>query len=228
MDLDTPCAYPSFPNASFDVVTITASFGGISALQHILAPLPADFPATIIIQTHLKPNYPSALADILQRHTTLPVTWGSDGAWLSPSTVIIAPPGQHMQVTPYNTLTLTSWSRLNYARPRADGLFESVAIHFKARAIGVVLTGYLNDGAQGAQSIRQQGGCIIVQDPKTAEAPGMPRATLQTGYVDFVLSLHAIPAALIALVMVSGAAQFFAVPLNSPQPYRDALLIWGR
>lgn len=92
----------------------------------------------------------------------------------------------------------------------------------------MVLTGFLSDGVQGARTIKQRGGRILVQDPSTAEVPDMPRAAIGTDCADFVLPLPALAAALMALVMVPGAAHFFAVPPpHIDQPYRDALRMWA-
>lgn len=219
---------PLCQNSAFDVVAIAASAGGLVAIRTILAALPPEFPAAIIVQMHLNPTYPSVLVDILRLHTPLLVDWGADGAPLRPGSVTIAPPGQHVRVLSNGRLNLSSWERMGYTKPRADGLFESIATSFRARALGVVLTGYLNDGARGGQALHEHGGRVLVQDPATAEAPDMPLAALQTGCADFVLPLQALPSALTALVMVRGLARFFAVP-HSPrtQPYREALRTWA-
>jgi two-component system, chemotaxis family, protein-glutamate methylesterase/glutaminase len=211
-----------FPHAAFDVVVIAASMGGMEALCQILPLLPPDYPAAVIVQTHLNPTKPSYLVDILMQHSTLPIAWATDRAVLRPGTVTVAPPGQHVQVSP-STLTLTSWDKLEYQRPKADRLFESVAVAFKARAIGVVLTGYLSDGARGVQAIHRHGGRVLVQHPGTAQAASMPLAALRTGSVDFALSLRGLAAALITLVMVPGAAQFFTAPEPPLHAYHTLL-----
>jgi two-component system chemotaxis response regulator CheB len=197
---------PRYRDHAFDVVAIAASAGGIQAIRAILAVLPAEFPTAILIQTHLNPTYPSRLADVLRPHSPLPVEWAVDGAALRQGTVTVAPQGQHVRVSPTGRLILISWADLGYTKPRADGLFESVAVSFQTRALGVVLTGYLDDGARGAQAIHAHGGRVLVQDPLSAEAPEMPNATVRTGCADFVLPLPVLSVALTALVMVRGMA----------------------
>lgn len=187
---------------TFDVVAIAASVGGLQAIRSILAVLPAAFPAAILIQTHLNPSYPSVLADLLRWDSRLPVEWAVNGATLRQGTVTVAPQGQHIRVSPGGRLTLISWAELGYIKPHADGLFESVAASFRSRALGVVLTGYLDDGARGAQAIRAQGGRVLVQDPLSAEAPDMPTAAVRTGCADLVLPLPVLAVALTALVMI--------------------------
>lgn len=223
-----PTVAPLAPAAPFDVVAIAASFGGMQALQAILAQLPRAFPAAVLIQTHLPPDSPSILAEILQRATALPVGWARHLDVLRPGAVVVAPPGQHVAVLPDGTQLLTSWKAPGRGKPRADGLFTTLAASFGPRAIGVVLTGYLDDGARGARAIRLGGGRVLAQDPATAACGDMPRAAIATGCVDYVLSLEAIHAALISLTMVAGASHFFAVPSGPLQPYRAALRTWGR
>jgi two-component system chemotaxis response regulator CheB len=123
-----------------------------------------------------------------------------------PGMVYITPPGQHVEVTPARTFCLTSWENRGYCLPQADGTFTSLAVSLGTRAIGVILTGYLSDGAQGARAIHAAGERVLVQDPATAEAAGMPQAAIATGCVDGVLSLQGIAAALITLTMLSRAA----------------------
>ena len=215
------------PDTAFDVVAIAASAGGMRAIEEILASLPREFPSAILVQTHLNPRHQSALAEILQRSSRLPVAWAAQHARLQPGAVRVAPPGQHVRVAPSGLLSLTSWEQLGHRKPTADGLFASVAASFTGRAIGVVLTGYLSDGAQGVRAIQQHGGRVLVQQPASAEVPDMPLAALATGCVDFALPLPALAAALTTLVMIPGAAQFFAVPgAQADQPYRRALRWW--
>jgi chemotaxis response regulator CheB len=98
---------------------------------------------------------------------------------------------------------------VSLARPAVDVLFASVAQHVGARAIGVVLTGLQRDGADGVRHIKRRGGRVFAHDPRTAQAPSMPRAAIQTGCVDFVLPLDALAHALVTLVSVPGTASFF-------------------
>jgi two-component system, chemotaxis family, protein-glutamate methylesterase/glutaminase len=131
----------------------------------------------------------------------LPVKQVGLGDRLCPGVIYIAPPNYHTLVTPDGTFALTQSPRVNYVRPSADRLFESVAASYGNRAIAIVLTGTGKDGAAGIQAIKQQGGMVIVQDEATAEFFGMPGAAIQTGMVDLVLPLADIADKLSALVM---------------------------
>jgi two-component system chemotaxis response regulator CheB len=98
------------------------------------------------------------------------------------------------------TVSLTQTELVNFVRPSADLLFESVAAAYGERAIAVVLTGAGKDGSMGVTAIKARGGTVIVQDEGTSEFFGMPSAAIRTGTVDFVLSLDEIPAALVTLL----------------------------
>ena len=98
------------------------------------------------------------------------------------------------------SLSLTQSELVHFVRPSADLLFESVAGSFKSRAIAVVLTGTGSDGSMGVRAIKKMGGTVLAQDESSSEFYGMPYAAIQTGCVDFILSLSEIPAALVTLV----------------------------
>jgi two-component system, chemotaxis family, protein-glutamate methylesterase/glutaminase len=192
---------PSSPERStFDVIAIATSAGGLKALTRVLAGLPADFPPAIVVVQHLDPRHRSLMADILSRRSTLPVKQAEEGDKLQPGTVFIAPPNKHLLVNPDGSLSLTQSELVHFVRPSADLLFESVAGSFKSRAIAVVLTGTGSDGSMGVQAIKKMGGTVLAQDDSTSEFFGMPNAAIQTGCVDFILTLGEIPAALITLV----------------------------
>ena len=186
--------------STFEVIAIATSAGGLKALSQVLAALPADFAPAIVVVQHLDPRHRSLMADILSRRSALPVKQAEEGDKLRPGTVFIAPPNRHLLVNPDGSLTLTQTELVHFVRPSADLLFESVAGSFKDRAIAVVLTGTGSDGAMGVKAIKKMGGTVLAQDEASAEFFGMPNAAIQTGCVDFILSLSEIPAALITLV----------------------------
>ncbi|MDP5016957.1 MAG: chemotaxis protein CheB [Dolichospermum sp.] len=194
----------NLPN--FDIVALAASAGGLTALIEVLANLPADFKAAIVVVQHLDPRHPSLMAEILSRRTPLKVLQAKEGDELIPGTVYIAPPNNHLLVNSDGTASLSQSEMVHFLRPSADLLFESVAGSYKERAIAVVLTGTGSDGAMGVEAIQKMGGTVIVQDNKSAEFPGMPSAAIKTGNVDFVLPLAEISSALITLVMPHGSS----------------------
>ena len=193
-----------FPHAAFDVVALAASAGGLTALSQVLAGLPNDFPATIVVVQHLDPRHRSLMVDILSRRTALRVKQAEEGDRLASATVYIAPPNRHLLVNPDGSLSLSQSELVHFVRPSADLLFESVAASYRDRSIAVVLTGTGSDGVMGVQAIKKMGGTVIVQDEKTSEFFGMPGAAIQTGSVDFVLPLDEVASALVTLVVKGG------------------------
>jgi len=182
--------------SGFDVVALAASAGGLNALTHVLAALPADFPAAVVVVQHLDPRHRSLMADILSRRTTLPVSQATEGETIHAGHAYIAPPNRHLLVNADRSLSLTQTELVHFVRPSADLLFESTAASFKDRAIAVVLSGSGRDGAMGVRAIKKMGGTVIVQDAKYAEFTGMPEAASATGAADFVLALDEIAPAL--------------------------------
>jgi two-component system chemotaxis response regulator CheB len=191
---------PGYPEASFEVVAVAASAGGLNALSHLLAALPENFPAALAVVQHLDPRHRSLMADILSRRTALRVKQAEEGDKLQPGTVYIAPPNKHLLVNPEGTLSLAQSELVHFVRPSADLLFESVAASFKHRVIAVVLSGSGSDGSMGVRAVKKMGGTVIAQDEATSEFFGMPNAAIQTGSVDFILPLKEIPSALVTLV----------------------------
>ena len=190
----------NFTPPKFDLIAIAASAGGLTALSVVLSVLPSNFPVGILIVQHLDPHRHSLLADILKRRTALGVKEAEEGDRIQVGQVFIAPPDHHLLVNPEGKLTLTQTELVHFVRPSADLLFESVAAHFRKRAIALVLSGTGSDGAMGVQAIKKMEGIVIAQDQITSDFFGMPGAAIQTGSVDFILPLEQIPMALIQLV----------------------------
>jgi two-component system chemotaxis response regulator CheB len=181
-------------------VALGASAGGLQALSAILADLPADFPAPLVVVLHLSPSFTSRLPEILARQTSLRVKAAQEGDLLYAGWIYIAPPARHLVVLTEGILSLTETEKVHYCRPSVDVLFQSVAASFGERAIAVVLTGADGDGAAGILAIRAAGGVTIAQDEGSSQNAGMPRAAAETGAVDYVLPLKAIAPALVDLV----------------------------
>ena len=194
-----------FSRATFDVVAMAASAGGLTALSDVLSSLPSDFPATIVVVQHLDPRHRSLMAEILDRRTKLKVKQATEGESLEAGTVYIAPPNRHLLINRDATVSLTQSELVHFVRPSADLLFESVAASYKERAICVILTGTGSDGSMGVRAIKKMGGTVVAQDKATSEFFGMPGAAIETGSVDFVLPLGEIASALVTLVMKNEA-----------------------
>jgi two-component system, chemotaxis family, protein-glutamate methylesterase/glutaminase len=179
-----------------DVIVIGTSAGGVSALASLVAELPSDLQASVLIVMHVSPDSPSLLPDILARAGKLRVGHARDGAALEIGAIHVAPPDHHLLVEAGRT-RLVRGPRENRHRPAVDPLFRSAARAYGPQAIGVILTGGLDDGTQGLLAVKAQGGIAIVQDPADAAADGMPRSALRHVRVD-----HCVPLAEIAPLLV--------------------------
>jgi two-component system chemotaxis response regulator CheB len=196
----------------FEAVALVASLGGLHAISSILAALPATFPTPVVVVQHGRPDgNRDRLSRLLANVTALPVRTASAGAPLGAPGVVVVPTGYRATVRPDRTMMLTEGDPLRVG----DDLLTSVAVTLGAGAIAVVLTGMLDDGAQGVRAVKRHGGRVLVQDPSTARAAGMPASAMATGCVDFVLPLERIPAALVALIMAPGGADLLRVPVAS-------------
>lgn len=195
---------------AFDIVVIGSSLGGADVLCSILSILPECFPAPVAIVNHLSSSSPGYLAGAMGRRSRVPVQYARQGDALEPSRVYLAPRGCHFRIDWERRCELLAGERVNYARPAIDPLFVSAAEVFGPRALAVVLSGRLWDGAIGSARIRLADGVVLAQDPDTCLAPDMPRAAIAAG-ADFILPADRIGPALVSLVTNPGVAALFGV-----------------
>jgi two-component system, chemotaxis family, protein-glutamate methylesterase/glutaminase len=184
----------------YDIVALAASAGGITALGKVLGGLPTGFGVPVVVVQHLDPRHQTVIAEVLGRRTKLPVRLAAEGDWPDPGTIYIAPPNHHLLVSEDGRLTLSSAELVNYVRPSADLLFESVAARYGPRAIACVLTGTGSDGATGVSAVKVRGGTVLVEDPELAQFKGMPEAAVQSGAADYILPLDEIASVVCGLV----------------------------
>jgi two-component system chemotaxis response regulator CheB len=175
----------------FELIVIGCSLGGMKALQTILGSLPATFCVPIAIVQHRYRTSSEGLPSYLRRHSNLPVVDADDKQWIEKGHVYLAPANYHLLIE-NNELSLSVDEAVAYSRPSVDVLFESAAEAYRDKVVGVVLTGANSDGARGAAEIKKRGGFVIVQDPKTAEAPSMPQSAIDAARVDRILPLERI------------------------------------
>jgi two-component system, chemotaxis family, protein-glutamate methylesterase/glutaminase len=205
------CPYSASGYNGFDLIVVAASLGGPAALARVLGELPPDFPAAIAVAQHVSVISAPGVVQHLSQASALPVTVAQHGEPIVPGQVYVAPADQHLLITPDRRLCLAHTPKVKFCRPAAEPLFATAAGTYRQRALGLVLTGCNTDGAVGAQTINWMGGRVVAQDPSTARAGGMPRAAIASGAVDYVVPLDKIAAALVALVMVRGVAEYLKV-----------------
>lgn len=177
---------------AIDAVVIGASAGGLEALMTLLAGLPANFPAAVLIVLH-RPPVPvpgSSPATILARRCALPVDEAWDHQPIEPGRVLVAPADYHLLVDPGPVTALSCDEPVLWSRPAIDPLFESASHVWHERVLAIVLTGASADGTAGATRVRAAGGELWVQDPAEAVASTMPSSALRTAGADRVLRLQ--------------------------------------
>jgi two-component system chemotaxis response regulator CheB len=185
---------PSSPSArrrQRDIVVIGASAGGVTALLALVKTLPADFAAPIFVVQHVAADSPSLLPQLLAAVSALPAKHAENGELAQPGVIYVAPPNHHLLLEGKRVL-VTRGPKENRFRPSIDALFRSAAYAHGPRVIGVVLTGYLDDGTSGLWSVQQMGGVTIVQDPREAQFPAMPANALEAVAADYIVSIAAL------------------------------------
>jgi two-component system chemotaxis response regulator CheB len=194
--------------ADWPIVALVASAGGIEALSRVLAALPDDLPASVIVLLHLWPDRESRLPDILGRLSPMGVEAARDGEPLVPGRVIVAPAGWHLLITGDLRATLIASGAFPPSRPSADLLLTTLALAAGPRAIAVVLSGKGHDGATGATAIHRFGGTVLATDAASSESFGMPSAaTERENTIDHVIGLDELPGLLISLVRTPSDVQ---------------------
>jgi two-component system, chemotaxis family, protein-glutamate methylesterase/glutaminase len=178
------------------VVVIGASAGGVEAISYIASQLPRDFDAAVFVVLHISPSAKSMMPQILSRSGRLPAVHAGTSEPIREGVIYVAPPDKHMLLRDGLVVT-TDDAREHGHRPAVDPLFRSAAEAYGERAVGVILTGNLSDGAAGLAAIKAHGGVAIVQDPDEAAHSGMPSTAIEQVDVDAVLQLSLIVPAII-------------------------------
>jgi len=180
------------------IVVIGASAGGFAALRKLTAALDPPLESPILVVLHVGAQ-PSQLPELLNAVGVTPAKHGEDGEAILPGRIYVAPPDRHMLVAG-GRIRLTRGPKENWARPAIDPLFRSAAQAYGRSAIGVILTGHLNDGSAGLYEIKQRGGVAIAQDPRDAANPEMPASAARHVRLDYCPSLSELPSLLQKLV----------------------------
>ncbi|EIC20627.1 chemotaxis protein CheB [Thiorhodovibrio frisius] len=167
------------------IVAVGASAGGLDALERFFQALPERSGAAYVVIQHLSPDHKSMMANLLARHTLMPVVTVEDGMKIETDRVHLIPPASMMSIA-NNELRLSPKNPRGLTLP-IDLFFTALGREFGKYAIGVVLSGTGSDGTRGAVAINDAGGFLLAQEPETAKFDGMPRSAIATGLVDAIL-----------------------------------------
>lgn len=181
------------------VVVVGGSAGGVEAMSRLVSHFPRDLPAAVLMVLHIPHNAVSVMPAILRRAGRLPAVHAATREPLREGMIYVAPPDRHMLIRDANVIT-SFGPRENGHRPAIDPLFRSAADTYRRNAIGVILTGNLDDGTAGLAAIKECGGITIVQDPEDALYPGMPASAAQNVEVDHIVPLDRIASTVMELL----------------------------
>lgn len=173
-------------NATFPIVGIGASAGGLEAFTELVKNLPLDTGMAFVLEQHLDPQHESSLAQLLARATSPSVQEITDKLPVEANHVYVIPPNKNLSIS-QGALKLHPRKQTRAPARSIDSFFESLAEDGRERAIGVILSGTATDGTLGLEAIKAEGGITFAQD-ESARYDSMPRSAVAAGCVDFVLS----------------------------------------
>src|SRR5262245_25142025 len=174
------------------VVGLGASAGGITALREFFAHVSSETGIAWVVILHLSPEHDSKLAEILQTSAHIPVTQVREAVIVEPDHVYVVPPNKRLSIVD-DKLTVSEVTRPEQRRAPVDVFFRALADAHGSQSVCVVLSGTGPNGSAGLKRVKEYGGLAIAQDPADAEYPDMPRNSIATGLVDFVLPVAQMP-----------------------------------
>ena len=189
------------------VLAIGVSTGGPNALSYLLPQLRADFPASVLVVQHMPAGFTALFAKRLAEISAMEIREAAEGDPVAPGRVLIAPGDRHMKVRCIEDHPVVSLSRgepVGGLRPSVDVTMRSVAEVYGPKSIALIMTGMGDDGAAGMTAIKNAGGLTLAQDEVSSVVYGMPRAAVERGVVDRVLSLYELPDFLNNLEVLGG------------------------
>jgi two-component system chemotaxis response regulator CheB len=183
------------------IIAIGISTGGPNALQFLLSQIPAEFPASIVVVQHMPEGFTEMFARRLDECCAIDVQEAKSGDLLAAGRALICPGNRHIMVRRMprgDMAVLSDGPPVNGHRPSADVLFHSVAQEFGLTAVGIIMTGMGEDGAEGLGAIKSAGGMTLAQSEDTCVVSGMPHAAIQKGHVTKVVPLDGLGAYLLS------------------------------
>ena len=183
------------------IIAIGISTGGPNALQFMLSQIPGDFPASLVVVQHMPEGFTEMFSRRLDECCAIDVHEAKSGDLLVAGRALICPGNRHMMVRRMprgDMAVLSDGPAVNGHRPSADVLFHSVAQQFGLIAVGVIMTGMGDDGAEGLGAIKAAGGMTLAQSEDTCVVSGMPHAAIQKGHVNKIVPLDGLGAYLVS------------------------------
>ena len=184
-------------SASFPIVGIGASAGGLEALEQFLGHVPAGSGMAFVIVQHLDPTHKGIMPELLQRATVMKVVQVKDRTRARPDGVYVIPPNKDMSIL-HGVLHLLEPAAPRGLRLPIDFFLRSLAQDQQERSVGVILSGMGSDGTLGLRAIKEKAGVVLVQDPATAKFDGMPRSAIDAGLADIVAPVAELPGKILA------------------------------
>ena len=197
----------SSAKANFPIVAVGASAGGLDAITKLIDALPQSPGMALILIQHLDPTHKSLMAQLLAKHTPMPVIEATDGTAIEVDHVYTIPSGTYLSVSG-DVLKVSAPEAPRGSRKPFDFLLKSLARGTEHPIVAVVLSGFDGDGSDGLLSIRDRGALVIAQDPAEAEHNSMPTSAIDTGLVDATLRIAQMPEALASL---RNTAKYFGI-----------------
>lgn len=185
----------------YEAIVIGVSSGGMKALKVIFSALPSDFAVPVIIVQHIGPRSENSWIKLLNDSCSLHIKEVDEKEKVGTGNIYVAPSNYHLLIEEDKSFSLTIDERVNFARPSIDVLFESAAEAYKEKLIGIILTGSNNDGTKGVKRIKELGGLVIIQNPKTAESSYMPASAIAAIQPDYILELDQIGELLLKITL---------------------------
>lgn len=193
------------PSSHYHVAVLGVSTGGPLALHTMIPHLPQSLPVPLLIVQHMPPHFTKSLADRLNAMSHVTVREAADGDKLLPGHVYIAPGGKHMVLKDRNTIKITDLPPDTLHKPSVDVTLQSVLDIYAGSVLGIIMTGMGRDGADALANLHRLGGWVIAQDEASCVVYGMPKAVVEAGHADEVVSLDSLPGAICSALNVKNA-----------------------
>ena len=178
------------------VAGVGASAGGLESLERFFRAIPARSGVAFVIVQHLSPDHKSLMEELFTRFTPIPVREARHGERVEPDHIYLLPPGKEIEISEGCLLVTDRPAERSLSFP-IDRFLTSLGRECEARAVAVILSGSGSDGSRGIRRVQANGGLVLVEDPEAAAFDGMPRAAIETGVADAVMSAEGLARALV-------------------------------